>query len=654
MEGAEQVGESVAVDTADESKRISLQITSMSTQLMESIQNQSLLEEKLNRANKAAAALKEQTVHYDELKGRVAKLEASLTNRDEEMAALKSALAEEKSKRAASDKSVEELQSEVEDLTASLFSEANNMVADARKEKHTTEILNRKLLEAVNEKDNALETMKIQLKHLRKMLEKVDVGSPSATGRSSMTSADTDTNSLKGIVTRSSNQSQSDTAPLVVYSPSVGSVRYDLSLYSEFLKFLVSLPRCTQIRDTESESKLVRRLINDEIAPILRIDSAPGIGWMAKKSLMNVMLEGMVIIEPNSGVNENYQHGHSSPSISQHSLGKSQPHLFSYPADSPPIASFESCALCGESRSDIYEHERLHKMKIQQKRDDGTLEVVNLYPLCLWCLLRVRQTCEIFSFLRSLKTGVWGLETIKTRGSPTSAKSKKFDLNNAPIRRNKTKNSANRTKRMSWMAGLGLNTPTSSSSAPNDVSLMEPSTTFTDKNGLPNTNIKRAWLQLCKLRSILHWAHIGIWSVSDALDLKIGPITTDPDDAEDDYSQSSFMNLNLNSNNDSSEGQPRNSIPPTAQSLVIAEESGKLAEESAVNSVNSPAVKEERANEELELDAKPGDGQLETTKTNESDDVIGSYAEEVQSPVDEAHPDSSTSNDNFDDAKENI
>lgn len=46
---------------------------------------------------------------------------------------------------------VKQLEGEVEDLTESLFVETNNMVADARKEKHTIEILNRKLLESVKD-----------------------------------------------------------------------------------------------------------------------------------------------------------------------------------------------------------------------------------------------------------------------------------------------------------------------------------------------------------------------------------------------------------------------------------------------------------------------------------------------------------------------
>ena len=40
----------------------------------------------------------------------------------------------------------------------------------------------------------------------------------------------------------------------------------------------------------------------------------------------------------------------------------------------------------------------------------------------------------------------------------------------------------------------------------------------------PKTNIEYAWLQLCKLRSILHWAHIGVWSVNDSISTKIGPV----------------------------------------------------------------------------------------------------------------------------------
>ena len=52
------------------------------------------------------------------------------------------------------------------------------------------------------------------------------------------------------------------------------------------------------------------------------------------------------------------------------------------------------------------------------------------------------------------------------------------------------------------------------------------------KPGQPTTNIQRAWLQLCKLRCILHWTHIGIWAVDDSISSKIGPLVEDDSDED--------------------------------------------------------------------------------------------------------------------------
>lgn len=223
-------------------------------------------------------------------------------------------------------------------------------------------------------------------------------------------SATSSSTSLNKVPTSNSFTSQ-DMYSGIVYSPTISSIRYDSNLYNEFLKFVAALPHCENIKATSSESKLIRRLVNDEIQPILKIDNASGIGWLVKKTLLSLIIDGMVVVEPLSGVNATYQIGYNSSSPVKQATSN-MPKMFKFPLDSPPVAVHAACSFCGESRDDIIEHARMYVLKTLHKSDDGAEHVTNTYPLCHWCLLKVRQTCEIFAFLRSLKVGAWHLEKV--------------------------------------------------------------------------------------------------------------------------------------------------------------------------------------------------------------------------------------------------
>ncbi|CCF58044.1 hypothetical protein KAFR_0D03960 [Kazachstania africana CBS 2517] len=508
-------------DLAEENNRISAQVTSLSTQLMESIQRESELEEKLKHLKKVALSQEGSIAKYDILKADYDKLKTTVSERNREIQNLQVNLKEESKLRSSAEAEVATLSQEVEDLTASLFAEANDMVADARREKHITEILNTKLVEQLREKDTLLQTLDLQLKNLKKVLQNFE--DENVTNKASSIAPDFLGSEQKSASASLSNE-VGDPSNKGVYSPYISTIRYDLALYNEFLKFIAVLPYCKNLKDTSSESKLMRRLINDEIQPILRIDSANGIGWLAKKSMLTLMIDGLVVIEPLSGVNENYQLGHvsSSDQSNRPSMeSKRESHLFNYPTDSPPVAVHEPCSFCGENRDDILEHARMHVLKTQSKSEDGSITVTNSYPLCSWCLTKVRQTCEIFAFLRSLKIGTWNLEKV-TLNSIAKGESNKFTEVTRAIKSNKHgKSDEKKLKRKSFMVGLGIN------ASSNLTPQVEVGASTIGNAGQPTTNIQRAWVQLCKLRSMLHWTYMGIWSVDESISLKIGPQVKD-------------------------------------------------------------------------------------------------------------------------------
>lgn len=527
----------------EESKRVSTQIMTLSTQLIESIEKQSTLEKELNQANRAMESQTAAFEEHQQITKRLELLEKVVAEKNEGLKSLKEELRKEREAKAAAEANVDKLNREVEDLTASLFDEANNMVADARKASHALEIKNAKLVEQLQERDTLLETLNLQLRHLKKVIQNLDDNSAASEQVKALANA-SDSASLTASLSKtfSPNFGHHTELPLgPIFSPNITSVRYDLGLYNEFLKFIALLPTCQDIKDTSSESKLLRRLINDEIQPILKLENASGLGWIVKRTLVNLMMEGLVVVEPISGLNEKHQYGYGSPSLNQqnkndlkdtssevHSITAKNIHLFNYPSDSPPVAVREKCAICAESRDDLVEHARLHLLKTQTRADDGTLTVTNTFPLCKYCVLKVRQTCEIFAFLRSLKLGAWKLEKVSLTGIDKGESREFSEVSSLSNNEDALKNVKDNKKeswnahRMSFISSMG---------SLNKITTVTPEVPVS-QSGAPTTNIQRAWVQLCRLRSMLHWTHIGIWNVEDSISSRIGPFAGDESDDE--------------------------------------------------------------------------------------------------------------------------
>lgn len=117
------------------------------------------------------------------------------------------------------------------------------------------------------------------------------------------------------------------------------------------------------------ETKFYKRALAEDIEPCLRLDTAPGLSWLARRSVLNSMCEGTLVVEP----------------MSQASTSK----LYQFP-----------CSLCGESRKGA-SHARTHRFRTSES------DTAQRYPLCRYCLGRVRSCCDFLGFLRVLKDGHW-------------------------------------------------------------------------------------------------------------------------------------------------------------------------------------------------------------------------------------------------------
>ena len=124
------------------------------------------------------------------------------------------------------------------------------------------------------------------------------------------------------------------------------------------------------------ETKFYKRVLTEDIEPTLRLDIAPGLSWLARRSVISAMAEGSLVVEP-------------APSTATGRFGRIlKPEL--YP-----------CSLCGESRKED-QYLRTHRFRTSESDSNQ-----NSHPLCRYCLARVRSTCDFLGFLRIVKDGHW-------------------------------------------------------------------------------------------------------------------------------------------------------------------------------------------------------------------------------------------------------
>lgn len=118
------------------------------------------------------------------------------------------------------------------------------------------------------------------------------------------------------------------------------------------------------------ETSFYKRVLVEDIEPTLRLDIAPGLSWLARRSVVSSMCDGRLIVEPVPSAAKQYQ---------------------------PP------CSLCGEQG-------RSHKQTRNHRFRTSESESAQRYLLCEYCLSRVRSTCDFLGFLRMIKEGHWRID----------------------------------------------------------------------------------------------------------------------------------------------------------------------------------------------------------------------------------------------------
>ncbi|KAK5020100.1 hypothetical protein BJ546DRAFT_108458 [Cryomyces antarcticus] len=425
---------------------LSNEVATLSTKLINAINHQTTLDDQLqgtrhelDAANEriaqlvAAAEEHVQMVHRGLLvkKGDVETMAKQL----------RTELAEERKRRETADKAKRQMDAELEDLTVNLFKDANTMVEDARRELATSERKNEQLRQQLNDTELLLFSHQEQLQDLKGVMQQMRSESDDNDIRTRISTApstprlgglDRDGQALETPNHLPNTPGTDDTFPdhPLHFSQLIRPVmRTDLQSYTEFqemLKFSRGTPSHSRVtsltalgissitngnsqpsdsptngsspslsnsprtlpgsfassspRDVPlsstfplKDTRFYKRALTEDIEPALRLDLAPGLSWLAKRTVISSMTAGSLIVEP-----------------------------FTVP--SKFYGPIYACSLCGEARKgDRYM--RRHRFRTSDSDE------AQRYPLCSYCLGRVRATCDFIGFLRMVRDGLWKAET---------------------------------------------------------------------------------------------------------------------------------------------------------------------------------------------------------------------------------------------------
>lgn len=426
------------------------EVATLSTKLINAINYQTSLDDSLQATRHELEAAKERLLQLETAaKEHAEMMEKGLLVKKEDYdnmeSGLRKELAEERKQKSAVEKEKRRIESELENLTTALFEEANTMVAAARKDREASEKRNEQLKNQLNDTELLLASHQEQLQDLKTVMQQMSSERDENETNTHISTAP----STPGVMPQEKLSRIFEAANLTPNTPGSDDIppdqplrfshlihpvlRSDLPAYKEFQEMLkisrasaptsraasgnygginvmglgslaslghangstTSLPSGHNSpnqysgngspRDPVSslpplkENRFYKRALAEDIEPTLRLDIAPGLSWLARRTVLNSMTAGSLVVEPH-----------------------------------PPIPKFHgpvfACSLCGENRKgELYN--RKHRFRTSESDD------AQRYPLCDYCLGRVRATCDYIGFLRMVRDGHWRAETEEDRKS---------------------------------------------------------------------------------------------------------------------------------------------------------------------------------------------------------------------------------------------
>lgn len=390
---------STAVDSHEEVVDLDEKSLSTSTDVdtaTEAALSEPVMEEEPSQeeiVNQLSIKLLEQTQHNGVLENNI--LELKRKNAELWRQSLESRKMKE-----ASDREVEKLSTEMEELSATLFDQANNKVKEANIEADDYKTRNSRLLGDIRQKDETIELLSNELQQLKGMISTMtenfqtreqELEEQRRRNESPATKLGPAAFSLESLGKYNGEQ---------IYSPIYNQLRFDLHYFNQFRRAL--MPRTSHtfsIRD----SSFFKTFLVEEIEPVLRLDLAPAVKFYQHRSFITSLMDSKVSIEPLSAATELWKSTNlkesGSSDLKDSDLKDSK--LVAYDTDRP-VASRAKCALCGESR-DSMNSARLYKLRVNEVE----------YNLCIACADRLRAVVEVLKYLKTLQATSSEEEVIK-------------------------------------------------------------------------------------------------------------------------------------------------------------------------------------------------------------------------------------------------
>ncbi|KAG6038320.1 hypothetical protein E4U41_004342 [Claviceps citrina] len=362
----------------------------------------------------------------------------------QERKAMQASLAEETNRRIETEKAKRKIEQELENLTTALFEEANRMVIGAKEEAQVQhDALQRKIEQLKSQlvdSESLLKSQQEQLSELKSVMESMASGQhddqtngtapPSPADGKSEPEHNEGAESIDGHGPASCmGEALSPCPPTSLQHLVQPVLRTDLAAYDDFtnlarLSYNRSAPNRASSGSLRSlnalalslggstssahpsnssttslsaptspntpastnstgsvgvpvpplkDTRFYKRALVEDIDPTLRLDLAPGLSWLARRTVLSSIAEGSLVVEP-------------------------IPTSATYIAIAKP--QMQPCSLCGESRKDS-QYLRNHRFRTSEA------DSAQRYPLCNYCLNRVRSTCDYLGFLRVVKDGHW-------------------------------------------------------------------------------------------------------------------------------------------------------------------------------------------------------------------------------------------------------
>ena len=421
-------------DVADYQPDLSQEVSLLSTKLINAINYQTNLDDSLQHtrheleaANRENARLRAEKKSLDDMVANGLLVRKSVV--DQTIGKLRAELAKEHAAREEAEKARKQTDAELESLTTALFEEANTMVAAARKDTEAVEKRNSQLKGQISDTELLLASQQEQLQDLKltmgRMSERGD--NDTTAGRNSIPSTPIGSSAaMFDAMQLSPNASHiadiPPEHPLYFSQLLTPVLRSDIPAYLDFQDLLQSARKAmghsrgpsgnnssgglssssqTNLASTSSpslpgafsfstnsspqstsyastapplkDSKFYKRSLVEDIEPTLRLDLAPGLSFLSRRTVLSSLLQGSMVVEPFMPQTKFYG----------------------------PIFS---CALCGESRK-AEPYVRKHRFRTSEE------ESAQRYPLCDYCLGRTRAAGDFVGFLRMVRDGHWRAES---------------------------------------------------------------------------------------------------------------------------------------------------------------------------------------------------------------------------------------------------